>query len=97
MARAGASPPPGGIPAKIASHAKSKIAQILPKHFVHFAEALAQYGQVTDTLISGAPYTSVIAWSAIKLVLNERSSFGPSNVVKIMELAIGNLGFRELD
>jgi hypothetical protein len=94
MARAGAEPPPRSIPAKIVSYAKSKIVQILPEHF---AEALAQYGKIMDVFVNTAPYTSVIAWAAIKLVLNERGSFGPSNVVETMELAIGNLGFRELD
>jgi hypothetical protein len=69
----------------------SKIVQILPKHFV---EAFAKYVQVMEV---AAPSASALAWGAIRLALNEKGSFGPSNVVETMELAIGNLGFRELD
>ena len=105
MARAGAEPPPRSIPAKIVSYAKSKIVRILPEDLAEalarFAAAFAKFGQVMDVFIIAAPSASAIAWGAIRLVLNEdlneKDSFGPSNVVETMELTIGNIGFRELD
>jgi len=101
MARAGAEPPPRSIPAKIVSYTKSKIVRILPEDLAEalarFAAAFAKFSQVMDVFIIAAPSASAIAWGAIRLVLNEKDSFGPSNVVETMELTIGNIGFRELD
>lgn len=93
MARAGAEPPPLSIPLKIVSYAISKIMQIFPERLAPFAAALAPYG----ALIKASPSASATVRGAIRLVLNERGSYGPSSMVDMMEIATGNLGFRELD
>jgi hypothetical protein len=93
MAKAGAESPPRNTPSKMASYVSGKFVQIVPRSVVKF---LADNYQVLDVFTQAVPISS-IAWAAIKVVLDEKGSFGPSDVVKAMELAIGNIGFRELD
>ena len=92
MAVAGAEPSPLSIPWKVVDYIRRKIKRIIPEPV---ARALPQFSPLFNAVaqFDSAAYT----WAAISYVLNETGSFGPSNAVKAMELAIGNLGFRELD
>lgn len=53
---------------------------------------------VGDIAVAVDPVSSGLVWSAAKYLLsNDSTGPTPTNVVETMQLAAGNLGFRELD
>lgn len=99
MAKAGDEPPPPGIFARIfsssknATYGKNKTFQI---HIKAFAGTLDKIRAIVNVLPNSSPGMASSAWAAISF-LYDGSGFGPSNMVKTMELTMGNVGFRELD